>query len=59
MDSFVTDTQALVKFMMGKKVINEPSHKAYQAADIDIFMFTGTVNDITGGLFFSLTGHFQ
>ena len=33
MDSFVTDTQALVKFMMGKKVINEPSHKAYQAAD--------------------------
>ena len=53
MDSFVTDTQALVKFMMGKKVINEPSHKAYQAADIDIFMFTGTVNDITGGLFFS------
>jgi hypothetical protein len=22
MDSFVTDTQALVKFMMGKKVIN-------------------------------------
>lgn len=33
MDSFVTDTQALVKFMMGKKVINEQSHKAYQAAD--------------------------
>ncbi|MBU1196789.1 MAG: PIN domain-containing protein [Proteobacteria bacterium] len=33
MDSFVTDTQALVKFMMGKKVINERSHKAYQAAD--------------------------
>lgn len=28
MDSFVTDTQALVKFMMGKKVIN---HKAHQA----------------------------
>jgi predicted nucleic acid-binding protein len=33
MDSFVTDTQALVKFMMGKKVINNKSHKAYQAAD--------------------------
>jgi hypothetical protein len=24
MDSFVTDTQALVKFMIGKKVINDP-----------------------------------
>jgi predicted nucleic acid-binding protein len=33
MDSFVTDTQALVKFMMGKKVINERSHQAYQPAD--------------------------
>ncbi len=33
MDSFVTDTQALVKFMMGKKVINDRSHKAYQSAD--------------------------
>jgi predicted nucleic acid-binding protein len=33
MDSFVTDTQALVKFMMGKKVINERSHQAYQSAD--------------------------
>jgi predicted nucleic acid-binding protein len=33
MDSFVTDTQALVKFMMGKKVINEQSHQAYQSAD--------------------------
>lgn len=33
MDSFVTDTQALVKFMMGKKVINDKSHKAYQDAD--------------------------
>jgi len=33
MDSFVTDTQALVKFMMGKKVINDRSHQAYQSAD--------------------------
>jgi len=33
MDSFVTDTQALVKFMLGKKVINQRSHKAYQSAD--------------------------
>lgn len=33
MNSFVTDTQALVKFMMGKKVINNCSHKAYQSAD--------------------------
>jgi predicted nucleic acid-binding protein len=33
MDSFVTDTQALVKFMMGKKVINDKSHRAYQSAD--------------------------
>ena len=33
MDSFVTDTQALVKFMMGKKLINEQSHQAYQSAD--------------------------
>ena len=33
MDSFVTDTQALVKFMIGKKVINKRSHKAYQSAD--------------------------
>lgn len=33
MDSFVTDTQALVKFMMGKKVINARSHQAYQSAD--------------------------
>jgi len=33
MNSFVTDTQALVKFMMGKKVINDRSHKAYQSAD--------------------------
>jgi len=33
MYSFVTDTQALVKFMMGKKVINDASHHAYLAAD--------------------------
>ena len=33
MDSFVTDTQALVKFMIGKKVINDRSHQAFQSAD--------------------------
>lgn len=33
MDKFVTDTQALVKFMVGKKVINDKSHRAFQAAD--------------------------
>ena len=33
MDSFVTDTQALVKFMMGKKVIDDRSHQAFQSAD--------------------------
>ena len=33
MDSFVTDIQALVKFMMGKKVINDRSHQAFQSAD--------------------------
>ena len=33
MDSFVTDTQALVKFMMGKKVINDKSHQAFLSAD--------------------------
>ncbi len=33
MDSFVTDTQALVKFMMGKKVINDKAHQAFRAAD--------------------------
>jgi predicted nucleic acid-binding protein len=33
MDSFVTDTQALVKFMIGKKVINERSHQAFESAD--------------------------
>ena len=33
MDSFVTDTQALIKFMIGKKVINDRSHQAYKSAD--------------------------
>jgi predicted nucleic acid-binding protein len=33
MDRFVTDTQALVKFMMGKKIINDRSHQAFQSAD--------------------------
>ncbi len=33
MDSYVTDTQALVKFMMGKKVINDRSHQAFLSAD--------------------------
>ena len=33
MSSYVTDTQGLVKFMMGKKVINDHSHQAYQSAD--------------------------
>ncbi len=33
MSSYVTDTQALIKFMMGKKVINNASHEAFQAAD--------------------------
>ena len=33
MDSLVTDTQALVKFMMGKKVINDRSHRAFLSAD--------------------------
>ena len=33
MNSFVTDTQALVKFMVGKKVINDKAHQAFLAAD--------------------------
>jgi predicted nucleic acid-binding protein len=33
MNSFVTDTQALVKFMMGKRVINDRSHQAFLSAD--------------------------
>lgn len=34
MNSYVTDTQAMVKFMMGKKVINDAAQKAYLSADI-------------------------
>ncbi len=33
MDSFVTDTQALVKFMLGKKVINKKSHQVFHSTD--------------------------
>jgi len=33
MNRYVTDTQALVKFMMGKKVINDKYHKAFLSAD--------------------------
>ncbi len=33
MSSYVTDTQGLVKFMMGKKVINDAAHQAYLSAD--------------------------
>lgn len=33
MNSYVTDTQGLVKFMMGKKVINDVAHQAYLSAD--------------------------
>ena len=33
MDNYVTDTQALVKFMIGKKVINEKAHQAFLDAD--------------------------
>lgn len=33
MSSYVTDTQGLVKFMMGKKVINNAAHQAYLSAD--------------------------
>ena len=33
MDSYVTDTQAPVKFMMGQKVINEQCHQAFLLAD--------------------------
>ena len=33
MSSFVTDTQALVKFMMGRKVINDACHQAFLDAD--------------------------
>jgi predicted nucleic acid-binding protein len=33
MSSYITDTQALVKFMMGKKVINDAAHQANLSAD--------------------------
>ena len=33
MNSYVTDTQALVKFMMGLKVINDNCHQAFLRAD--------------------------
>lgn len=33
MSSYVTDTQALVKFMMGQKVINHQCHQAFLSAD--------------------------
>lgn len=34
MADYVTDTQALVKFMMGKRVINDRAHQAFLSADI-------------------------
>ena len=34
MANYVTDTQALIKFMMGKKVINDECHQAFLSADI-------------------------
>ena len=34
MANYVTDTQALIKFMVGKKVINEQCHQAFLAADL-------------------------
>ena len=33
MDRYVTDTQALIKFMMGQKVFNEQCHQAFLSAD--------------------------
>jgi predicted nucleic acid-binding protein len=33
MADYVTDTQALVKFMMGKKVINDKANQAFLSAD--------------------------
>jgi len=32
-DSYVTDTQALVRFMMGQKVISEQCHQAFLSAE--------------------------
>ena len=33
MADYVTDTQALVKFMMGKKVINDKAHQVFLSTD--------------------------
>lgn len=33
MADYITDTQALIKFMMGKKVINEKAHQVFLSAD--------------------------
>jgi predicted nucleic acid-binding protein len=33
MAEYVTDTQALIKFMQGKKVINEKAHQVFLSAD--------------------------
>ena len=33
MADYVTDTQAVVKFMMGKKVINDKAHQVFLSAD--------------------------
>jgi predicted nucleic acid-binding protein len=33
LSSYVTDTQALIKFMMGRKVINDFCHKIFMDAD--------------------------
>jgi len=33
MSSYLTDTQALVKFMMGKKVISDAAHQIFLSAD--------------------------
>jgi len=33
MADYVADTQALVKFMMGKKVINDKAHQVFLSAD--------------------------
>jgi predicted nucleic acid-binding protein len=33
MAEYVTDTQALIKFMQGKKVIDEKAHQAFLSAD--------------------------
>jgi len=33
MDSYVADTQALIKFMVGQKVIDEECHRVFLSAD--------------------------